>query len=262
VHAVAEYLNPALWRDWLAASAAQLGYTAFWLAVLQIIVVNLLLSGDNAVVIALACAGLSPQHRRWGVVIGAGVAVILRIVFIGIVAQLMTMPYLKLAGGLALLLIAAKLVVPDEPDKSKVQAAAHLWRAVMLIAAADIIMSLDNVIAIAAVAQGNFLLLAIGLVVSVPLILIGAALVMALIERFPIFIWAGAGLLGWVAGEVMITDPAVSARLMAAFGEKLTQHIDLAASSAGILLAIGAGGLWRSVQKRTHAGALGANARA
>jgi YjbE family integral membrane protein len=254
VHAIAEHLNPALWREWIVASAAQLSHTAFWVALLKIVVADLLLSGDNAVVIAMACAGLPPHHRRWGIIAGAGVAIVLRIIFIGIVAWLMQLPYLKLAGGIALLLIAARLVVPEEADRDEVQAVAHLWRAVLLIATADIIMSLDNVIAIAAIAQGNVLLLILGIIISLPLIMIGAALVMVLIERFPIVIWAGAGLLGWIAGEVIITDPAIAARLSASFGEKLAQHIDLAAASAGILLAIGAGGLWRSVRKRTYAG--------
>ncbi len=131
---------------------------AFWLAVLQIIFINVLLSGDNAVVIAMACRSLPAEQRRWGVVIGAGVAVILRIVFVGVIAQLMLLPYLKLVGGAALLVIAAKLVVPDDPDKDEIQAAAHLWRAVMIIVVADIVMSLDNIIAIAAIAQGDLLL--------------------------------------------------------------------------------------------------------
>jgi predicted tellurium resistance membrane protein TerC len=141
------------------------------------------------------------------------------------------------------------LLVPDDPDDKEVEAVSHLWRAVMLIAVADIIMSLDNVIAIAAVAQGNILLLAIGLVVSIPLITAGAALIMSLIDRYPVFIWAGAGLLGWIAGGVIVTDPAVSARLIASFGEKLMQHVEFAAAGAGILLAIGGGGLWRSLHE-------------
>ncbi len=135
---------------------------------------------------------------------------ILRIVFVGVIAQLMLLPYLKLVGGAALLVIAAKLVVPDDPDKDEIQAAAHLWRAVMIIVVADIVMSLDNIIAIAAIAQGNLLLLVIGLAVSIPLIMAGAALITVLLDRFPILIWAGSALLGWVAGGVIATDPAVA----------------------------------------------------
>jgi YjbE family integral membrane protein len=253
VHAIAEHINPALWRDSIAASSVQFGRPDFWLAVLKIIIADLLLSGDNAVVIALACAGLPPHHRRWGIVMGAGVAIVLRVAFIGVVAWLMQLSYLKLAGGIALLLIAARLIVPEDSDRGDVQAVAQLWRAVLLIAAADIIMSLDNVIAIAAIAQGSVFLLVIGIAISLPLIMVGAALIMGLIERFPIFVWAGAGLLGWVAGEVIISDPAITARLTAAFSEKFVHHIEFAAASVGVLLAVGGGGLWRSVHKGTRA---------
>ena len=248
--ALVEYLNPALWRDWVHAGVEQLGYAAFWFAVLQIIFVNLLLSGDNAVVIAMACRGLPPQQRRWGIVIGAGVAVVLRIVFTAVIAGLMLLPYLKLSGGVALVFIAAKLIVPEDAARDEIQAAAHLWRAVITVTIADIVMSLDNIIAIAAVAQGNILLLAIGLIVSIPLIMAGAALIMALIDRFPIFVWAGAALLGWVAGEIIATDPAVAAHLTAALGAKLAAQIELAAAGAGALLAVSAGGLWRNLHER------------
>src|SRR5438309_2116447 len=122
---------------------------AFWLAVGKIIWINVLLSGDNALVIALACRGLAPHQRLWGMTLGAGAAVILRIVFTGIVATLMNLPYLKLVGGLALIVIAAKLLVPEEDDEDGVKAAAHLWAAVQIVVVADIVMSLDNVIAVA-----------------------------------------------------------------------------------------------------------------
>ncbi len=259
---VAQYLHPALWRDWFHASAAQLDAAAFWFAVLQIIFVNVLLSGDNAVVIAMACRSLPAEQRRWGIVIGAGVAVILRIVFVGVIAQLMLLPYLKLVGGAALLVIAAKLVVPDDPDKDEVQAAAHLCRAVMIIVVADIVMSLDNVIAIAALAQGNLLLLIIGLAVSIPLIMAGAALITVLLDRFPILIWAGSALLGWVAGGVIATDPAVAGHLAAAFGEKLAHEAVLAAAGAAALLAIAAGGLWQRLHEAAKVRAEKARAKA
>jgi YjbE family integral membrane protein len=256
VGSVAQYLHPALWRDWFHASVGQLDAVAFWFAVLQIIFVNVLLSGDNAVVIAMACRALPAEQRRWGIIIGAGVAVILRVVFVGVIAQLMLLPYLKLVGGLALLVIAAKLIVPDDPDKDDVAAAAHLWRAVMIIAVADIVMSLDNVIAIAAVAQGNLLLLVIGLAVSIPLIMAGAALITILLDRFPILIWAGSALLGWVAGGVIATDPWVAGHLALAFGEKFAHETELAAAYAGALLAVAAGGLWQ----RLHAARIRADA--
>jgi YjbE family integral membrane protein len=245
VHALAEYLHPAMWRDGIAASVAEIGYTAFWVAVLQIIVVNLLLSGDNAVVIAMACRGLPAQQRRWGIVLGAGVAVVMRIVFVGIIARLMLLPYLKLAGGVALLFVAARLLVPDG-DKNEIEETALLWRAITIIAIADLVMSLDNVIAIAAVAEGSLLLLAIGLAISIPLIMVGAALIVTLIDRFPLLVWAGVALLGWVAGQVIATDPAIE-RLAASAGEQFLQHFEFAAAGAGALFAVGAGGLWRSL---------------
>lgn len=240
---LAQYLHPGLWREWFDASAVQLSAAAFWVAILQLVFADLLLSGDNAVVIALACRGLPDDRRRWGIVLGAGAAVLLRIVFVGVVAQLMLLPYLKLVGGIALVIIAAKLIVPDDPDK-EVQAAAHLWRAVAIIVVADIVMSLDNVIAIAAIAQGNLLLLIIGLAVSIPLIMAGAALITVLLDRFPILIWAGSALLGWVAGSVIAMDPAVTKHLVTAFGETIAHEAELAAASAALLLAVAAGGLW------------------
>jgi YjbE family integral membrane protein len=249
VAALVEYFNPALWRDWVHAGVEQLGYAAFWFAVLQIIFVNLLLSGDNAVVIAMACRGLPPQQRRWGIVIGAGVAVILRIVFTAVIAGLMLLPYLKLSGGVALVFIAAKLIVPEDAARDEIQAAAHLWRAVITVTIADIVMSLDNIIAIAAIAQGNLLLLIIGLAVSIPLIMAGAALITVLLDRFPILIWAGSALLGWVAGGVIATDPAVAGHLAAAFGAKLAHEAALAAAGAATLLAIAAGGLWQRLHE-------------
>jgi len=259
VGSLTQYLDPALLRDWLHGSVDQLGFAAFWLAVTQIVFVNFLLSGDNAVVIAMACRGLPPHQRRWGLIIGAGVAVILRIVFAGIIAGLMALPYLKLVGGVALLFIAAQLLVPEDADKTEVEAVAHLWRAVWIVVVADTIMSLDNVIALVAVARGNPLLLAIGLAVSIPLILAGAALIMALLDRFSFLIWIGAAFLGWIAGEVIAADPVVSRHLMAIFGETLSQQFALAASGAAALLVIGAGGLWRRLHDiRAHARAAAA----
>jgi YjbE family integral membrane protein len=238
-------LNPALWRVWFSAAIAQFGYAAFWIAVLRIIFVNILLSGDNAVVIAMACRGLPPPQRRWGLIAGAGIAVLLRIVLVGVLAFLMLLPYFKLLGGLALVLIAARLLVPETSGRDDIQAAAQLWRAVTIIAIADVVMSFDNMVAIAAIAQGNVLLLALGLAVSIPLVVVGAAMVMALLSRFPVLVWAGAALLGWIAGELIVADAAVSSRLVVAFGAKLVQQIGFAAPATGAALAIAAGGLWR-----------------
>jgi len=196
----------------------------FWVAVGQIIGVNIILSGDNAVVIALACMQLPPRQRLWGMILGAGVAVLLRVVFTLVVAQAMGYPFLKLVGGVLLLWVAVKLIVPEpEGEGDKIQAADNLWRAVRIITIADIVMSLDNVIAIAASAESaaaqvdiahatgvKTLLIIIGLATSVPLIVAGSALLMQLLERYPILVWAGGGLLGWVAGDIMIKDGALS----------------------------------------------------
>src|SRR3954468_23367288 len=184
-------------------------HPTFWVALGKIMWINILLSGDNALVIAMACRNLPPRQRLWGMILGAGVAVLLRIIFTGIVATLMELPYLKLVGGLALVVIAAKLLVPEEEDEEGTHAASHLWGAVQVVAIADIVMSLDNVIAVAAAANGSVPLLVLGLAISVPLIVAGAALIMALLTKLPILVWAGAGLLGWIAGEVMATDPVV-----------------------------------------------------
>jgi YjbE family integral membrane protein len=181
---------------------------AFWLAVLKIIWINILLSGDNAVVIALACRNLPPRQRRWGMAIGAGVASVLLIVFTAVVATLMTLSYLKIAGGCALLWIAFRLVAPAA-DERHVEAVDDLWRAVRIVVVADIVMSLDNVIAVAAAARGSYLLLGLGLTVSIPLVIAGAALIMALLERFPVLVWAGAALLGWIGGGLVADDPAI-----------------------------------------------------
>ena len=241
---IAEYLNPALWRDWFHGSIEQLGYAAFWLAVLRIIFVNFLLSGDNAVVIAMACRELPQPQRRWGLIIGAGVAVVLRVVLVGVLTWFLALPYLKLAGGIALIFIAAKLLVPEDPDRDEIRAVSHLWRAVMIIAIADIVMSIDNMVAIAAIAQGNLLLLAIGLAVAIPLIVAGAALVLALLNRFLILIWAGTALLGWIAGDLIVADTVLSRHLATSFGGHLAQQIEFAAPATGAALAIVAGGLW------------------
>jgi YjbE family integral membrane protein len=212
---------------------AEMVQPAFWVAVGKIIWINVLLSGDNALVIALACRGLAPRQRLWGMIFGAGAAVILRIIFTGIVASLMELPYLKLVGGLALLVIAAKLLVPDQEDEDSVQSASHLWAAIQIVVVADIVMSLDNVIAVAAAANGSVPLLILGLAISIPLIVAGAALIMALLNRLPILVWAGAALLGWIAGDVIATDPAIHPKLDALFAEQLGSKLDSLLASFG-----------------------------
>jgi YjbE family integral membrane protein len=225
-----------------AQFAAEMQQPAFWVAVGKIMWINVLLSGDNALVIALACRGLEPRQRLWGMILGAGVAVILRIIFTGIVATLMELPYLKLVGGLALLVIAAKLLVPEEEDEDGVQSASHLWAAVQIVVVADIVMSLDNVIAVAAAANGSVPLLVLGLAISIPLIVAGAALIMAVLNRLPILVWAGAALLGWIAGDVIATDPAVHPKLQAVFAGPLGARLDGLLATFGIAPRFAGGG--------------------
>jgi YjbE family integral membrane protein len=190
--------------------ASEMARPAFWLAALQIMGINILLSGDNAVVIALACRGLPPKERFWGMVFGAGVAAILLILFTGIVATLLKLPFLKLVGGLALFWVAIKLVAPQSHDAEDTpEAVQDLWRAVRVVVVANIVMSLDNVIAVAAAAKGNYLLLGLGLAVSIPVVIAGSALFLAVLERFPIVVWGGGALLGWIAGGLIPEDPMV-----------------------------------------------------
>jgi YjbE family integral membrane protein len=206
---------------------------AFWLAVGKIIWINVLLSGDNALVIAMACRGLAPRQRLWGMVIGAGIAVVLLIAFTGVVAKLMVLPYLKLVGGLALFVIAAKLLVPED-EGDDVTAGTSLWHAIRIVVIADIVMSLDNVIAVAAAANGQLSLLILGLAVSIPMIIAGAALIMMVLDRFPILVWLGATLLGWIAGEVIATDPAVHPLLQRLLDGQIALKLDATSAVFGV----------------------------
>jgi len=234
-----------------AALGSEFSSAAFWLAVLQIIWINIVLSGDNAAVIAMACRDLPYRRRLWGMAIGAAVAVALRIIFTALIAPLLLLPYLKIAGGLALLYIAAKLVVPEEADRTKTEAAEHLWRAVGIIAVADIVMSLDNVIAIVAAAGGDWILLVLGLAISIPVVVGGAAAIVALLDRFPVLIWAGAALLGWVAGGVIATDPVTRGYLVHAYGVPVAKTAEYASAAAGVVVALTAGGLWRRAKQES-----------
>jgi YjbE family integral membrane protein len=208
VNGLLQVLDPANVSAVLAQFQADLQKPTFWLAVGKIIWINVLLSGDNALVIAMACRGLPRPQRLWGMTIGAGIAVVLLIAFTGIVATLMGLPYLKLAGGLALIVIATRLLLPDDQGDD-VTAGTSLWQAVRIVVIADIVMSLDNVIAVAAAANGELPLLILGLAISIPMIIAGAALIMMVLDRLPILIWLGAILLGWIAGGVIATDLAV-----------------------------------------------------
>ena len=247
---IGQMMDPSSWGSMLLSGWNELGQGQFWVALVKIMWINILLSGDNAVVIAMACRGLPPRQRLWGMILGAGVAVVLRIVFTVFVAALMTQPYLKLIGGIALFYISVKLLVPEDPDEDEVEAVQHLWRAVRIVAIADIIMSLDNVIAIAAAAQGNMALLVLGLAISIPLIVAGAALIMALLDRFPILVWAGAGLLGWIVGEVIATDPVIAGYLTTRFGADVAHQVEIGSAVLGVVLVLLVGGLWRRARLR------------
>ena len=234
--------DPATIKSVITQFQVEMQQPTFWVAVSKIIWINVLLSGDNALVIAMACRGLAPKQRFWGMVLGAAAAVVLRIIFTGIVATLLELPYLKLIGGLALIVIAAKLLVPEKEDEEGVVAASHLWAAVQIVVVADIVMSLDNVIAVAAAANGSVPLLILGLLVSVPLIVAGAALIMAVLEKLPILIWLGAGLLGWIAGDVIATDPAIAPFIARFFSSGVGSSLDSVITSMGMKAQFGAGG--------------------
>jgi YjbE family integral membrane protein len=199
----------AAWSDQFAQYLETiLGVDAdYALSILRIIGINIILSGDNAIVIALACRSLPPRQRVIGIILGAGAAVVLRILFTIIVQQLFDVPWLKLVGGLILLWIAVKLLLGDESSEDSVRSGASVWEAVKIVAIADIVMSLDNVLAIAAAAGGNMNLIIFGLIISIPLVVFGATLLTWLLDRMPILVWAGAALLGWVAGELLATEP-------------------------------------------------------
>ena len=181
----------------------------FWTSLLQIIWIDLLLSGDNAIVIAMAVRSLPEKQRKIGIWLGCGAAVGLRILFAVVVSYLLNIPFLKVVGALLLLWIAIKLAKGEEESHSDIAASDNLWKAVRTIAIADAVMSLDNVLAIAAAARGHFQLFVFGLLLTIPLIIFGANILSRVLERFPILVWFGAALLGWIAGEMLISDIAV-----------------------------------------------------
>jgi len=178
----------------------------FWLLLLQIMAVNIILSGDNAVVIALACRNLPPKQQKLGILFGAGAAVVLLILFTIFVAYLLGIPFLRIIFGALLFWIAYKLMLPQD-DGDDVEAAASLMHAIRIVVIADIIMSFDNIVAVAAVAKGNFTLLTIGLAISIPMVVYGATLLIKLLNRFPIIIPGAAALIGFVGGEIVLEDP-------------------------------------------------------
>jgi YjbE family integral membrane protein len=234
VNGLLQVFDPANVGAVLAQFQTDLQKPAFWFAVAKIIWINVLLSGDNALVIAMACRGLPPRQRLWGMAIGAGIAVVLLITFTGIVATLMGLPYLKLVGGLALIVIATRLLLPDD-EGDDVTVGSSLWQAVRIVVIADIVMSLDNVIAVAAAANGQLPLLILGLAISIPMIIAGAALIMMVLDRLPILVWLGAILLGWIAGGVIATDPAVHPLLQRLFDGEIALRLNATSTMFGVL---------------------------
>ncbi len=178
--------------------------------ILRIVGIDIVLAGDNAVVIALACRSLPPKQRMMGIILGAGVAVLLRIFFTIIIQHLLEIHYLKLIGAFLLFWIAIKLLTADACDEENVKSGNSLWEAVRIVAIADLVMSLDNMLAIAAAAGGNTSLIIFGLALSIPLVIGGSTLIVALLARFPVLIWAGAALLGWISGELLATEPVLA----------------------------------------------------
>jgi YjbE family integral membrane protein len=204
------------------------------MAVTKIVWINILLSGDNAVVIALACRSLTGRERQVGIALGAAGAVLFRIIGTVIVAELMSIPYLRAVGALLLLWIAVKLVMPQDEDPQHVHGHDNLWRAVFTVVVADLVMSLDNVLAIAAAANGSQLLIVLGLALSVPLVIIGSSAIMQVMNRLPILVWGGAALLGWIAGGLLAEDGGARTYLPAWANEYV-----LGATGAFLVVALG-----------------------
>src|ERR1700693_1693945 len=208
----------------------------FWIAVAEIMLVNILLSGDNAVVIALACRNLSRRQRRHGIFWGVLGAIGLRIVLTFFAMSLLVNPYLKLIGGALLLWIGVKLIAEEDGSEHDVKASDRLLAAIWTIIVADLVMSLDNVMGVAAAAKGNGPLIVFGLIVSIPIVVFGSQIVMRLIARFPILVLAGGGLLGYIAGEMMVEDPAVAPWIAAN-----ASQLPALAPAVGLVLVVGVG---------------------
>ena len=210
---------------------------AFWAALGSIILANVLLSGDNAVVIAMAARSLPAHQQKKAIFFGSAAAIVLRIVLTLIAVEMLKWPFLKIVGGVLLVYIGVTLLLEEgEGHDGGTQANASLMHAIRTILIADLVMSLDNVLAVAAAAKGNTLLLVLGLGISIPLIIFGSTLLLKVMERFPVIITLGAALLGFLAGEMVFSDPAVTAR----FGEQ--SHLVLnCAGAAGALLVVALG---------------------
>lgn len=218
---------------------------AFWAALGSIILANIVLSGDNAVVIALAARSLPPEQQKKAIFWGSAAAIIMRIVLTLIAVEMLKWPWLKVVGAVLLVYIGISLLGEDDGGDGEHHEAGGMVAAIRTILVADLVMSLDNVLAVAAAAKGDTALLVIGLAVSIPLIIFGSTLLLKVMERFPIIITLGAALLGFLAGEMLLTDPAVTNR----FGE-LSHDVVNGAGALGAVLVV-AVGMW--LQKRARA---------
>ena len=208
----------------------------FWTALLKIIGVNIVLSGDNAVVIALAARGLPPHQQKKAIFWGSGAAIILRIVLTIFAVKLLALPWLKIIGALLLFWIGIKLLVPEDEDDDGIKSHGHLGAAIKTILIADLVMSVDNVIAVAAAAKDDILLLTLGLAISIPLIIFASTLLLKLMDRFPIIITIGAALIGWVAGEM-----AWDEKVLEPFTSQYPQWFEYLAAAAGAIFVVGMG---------------------
>jgi YjbE family integral membrane protein len=236
--------------------ADYLGLGTYGLSVLKIIGVDIVLAGDNAVVIALACRTLPPRQRRVGILLGTAAAVVMRIVFTLVVGSLLGVPMLALLGGLILFWIAVKLLLAEATSEDAVRSGETLWDAVKTVAIADAVMSLDNVLAIAGAARGDWTLIVVGLLISIPLVVGGSTLIMGLLGRFPILVWGGAALLGWIAAELIVGEHLLRP-LVAETARSLGigfHTFEYVAGTAGALLVVGVGALIMQERRRLGGG--------
>lgn len=209
----------------------------FWISVLQIIAIDILLGGDNAIVIALACRRLPEEQRKQGIFWGVVGAIGLRVILIFFALQLLAIPFLKIVGGALLLWIGIKLLQPeDDGEHGKIEGSTHLWGAIRTIIIADAVMSLDNVIAVAAAAKGDLSLVIFGILVSIPIVVWGSKFVLKLMDRLPVVITFGGALLGWIAGDMLLGDAVVKPYL-----EGQPGWLKYVASTAGALLVVAVG---------------------
>ncbi|NJD89560.1 MAG: TerC family protein [Betaproteobacteria bacterium] len=218
----------------------------FWGGLMAIIGVNIVLSGDNAVVIALAARSLPPKQQKAAIFWGSGAAIVMRIILTIVAVELLRLPYLKLVGAALLLWIAIQLLLPEDEEDGGEATASGLGAAIRTILIADLVMSLDNVIAVAAAAKGSMTLLVLGLAISIPLVIFGSTMLLKVMDRFPIIITLGAGLLGWVAGDMAVSDPAIKDWV-----DANAAWLHTAAPAVGAVIVVAAG-KWLAARAEAH----------